>query len=57
MYRKEEILSLLKDPTDREADIENDPNRKPTLKWHKVLISYLIVYDLFLHLHLCMILC
>ncbi|XP_057785560.1 LOW QUALITY PROTEIN: transcription elongation factor SPT6 homolog [Salvia miltiorrhiza] len=37
MYRKEEILSLLKDPTDCEADIGNDPNQKPTLKWHKVL--------------------
>ncbi|KAG6411761.1 hypothetical protein SASPL_129845 [Salvia splendens] len=37
MYRKEEILSLLKDPTDREAGIENDMNQKPTLKWHKVL--------------------
>ncbi|KAL0339825.1 UNVERIFIED_CONTAM: Transcription elongation factor SPT6 [Sesamum radiatum] len=37
MYRKEEILSLLKDPNEPEADIENDPNQKPTLKWHKVL--------------------
>ncbi|XP_047942817.1 transcription elongation factor SPT6 homolog [Salvia hispanica] len=37
MYRKEEILSLLKDPTEREAGIENDMNQKPTLKWHKVL--------------------
>ncbi|KAL0453260.1 UNVERIFIED_CONTAM: Transcription elongation factor SPT6 [Sesamum latifolium] len=37
MYRKEEILSLLKDPNEPEADIENDPNQKPMLKWHKVL--------------------
>ncbi|XP_047942962.1 transcription elongation factor SPT6 homolog [Salvia hispanica] len=37
MYRKEEILSLLKDPTDHESSIENDMNQKPTLKWHKVL--------------------
>lgn len=37
MYRKEEILSLLKDPTNGEAGIENDPNQKPKLKWHKVL--------------------
>ncbi|KAL0359667.1 UNVERIFIED_CONTAM: Transcription elongation factor SPT6 [Sesamum angustifolium] len=37
MYRKEEILSLLKDPNEPEVDIENDPNQKPTLKWHKVL--------------------
>lgn len=36
MYRKEEILSLLKDPTNREANNENDPNEKPPLKWHKV---------------------
>lgn len=36
MYRKEEILSLLKDPNDPEADIENDPSHKPMLKWHKV---------------------
>ncbi|KAL6525584.1 Transcription elongation factor spt6 [Orobanche hederae] len=37
MYRKEEISSLLKDPNDPEADIENDPSHKPMLKWHKVL--------------------
>ncbi|KAL7097644.1 hypothetical protein ACP275_10G156800 [Erythranthe tilingii] len=37
MYRKEEILSLLKNPNEPEADIENDPNQKRTLKWHKVL--------------------
>lgn len=36
MYRKEEILSLLKDPNDSETDIENDPNQKPALKSHKV---------------------
>ncbi|XP_051151104.1 transcription elongation factor SPT6 homolog [Andrographis paniculata] len=39
MYRKEEILSLLKDPNEPEADIDNDPNQKPPLKWHKVLWS------------------
>ncbi|KAL3637090.1 Transcription elongation factor spt6 [Castilleja foliolosa] len=37
MYRKEEILSLLKDPNEPESDIESDPNHKPALKWHKVL--------------------
>ncbi|XP_047948242.1 transcription elongation factor SPT6 homolog [Salvia hispanica] len=37
MYRKEEILSLLKDPTEPEAGIENDINQKPALKWHQVL--------------------
>lgn len=46
MYRKEEILSLLKEPADREADNENDPNHKPGLKWHKVNISYSIVMEL-----------
>lgn len=50
MYRKEEILSLLKDPTNAEAGIENDPNQKPKLKWHKVGISYLIAHDLLLNL-------
>ncbi|KAM3738627.1 hypothetical protein ACB098_09G144300 [Castanea mollissima] len=39
MYRKEECLSLLKDPEQPEDDDENqDKNEKtPTLKWHKVL--------------------
>ncbi|KAG8391086.1 hypothetical protein BUALT_Bualt01G0151200 [Buddleja alternifolia] len=37
MYRKEEILSLLKDPNQPEADIKHDPNQKPMLKWRKVL--------------------
>ncbi|KAG8365917.1 hypothetical protein BUALT_Bualt17G0021800 [Buddleja alternifolia] len=37
MYRREEILSLLKDPNVREANIEDDQNQKPMLKWHKVL--------------------
>jgi len=38
MYRKEECLSLLKDPEQPEDDDENqDKNEKtPTLKWHKV---------------------
>ncbi|KAF9679491.1 hypothetical protein SADUNF_Sadunf06G0020400 [Salix dunnii] len=38
MYRKEECLSLLKDPEQHEAD-ENpyDTDRIPTFKWHKVL--------------------
>ena len=33
MYRKEECLSLLKDPAD---DNQNNSERTPTLKWHKV---------------------
>ncbi|KAG6427914.1 hypothetical protein SASPL_112161 [Salvia splendens] len=37
MYRKEEILSLLKDPTEPETGIETDINQKPALKWHQVL--------------------
>ncbi|XP_073017502.1 transcription elongation factor SPT6 homolog isoform X1 [Primulina eburnea] len=37
MYRKEEIFSLLQEPDEPEADIQNDPNWRPTLKWHKVL--------------------
>ncbi|CAA3013552.1 transcription elongation factor SPT6 homolog [Olea europaea subsp. europaea] len=43
MYRKEEILSLLKDPDQPETDIEslNDPNQKPRLRWHKVLWTIL----------------
>lgn len=36
MYRKEEILSLLKD-TEHEAGDDQDKNDKaPTLRWHKV---------------------
>ena len=36
MYRKEEILSLLKD-TEHDAGNDQDKNDKtPTLKWHKV---------------------
>ena len=39
MYRKEQCLSLLKDPEEVEA--ENDEGeeieRVPNLKWHKVL--------------------
>ncbi|CAI9779564.1 unnamed protein product [Fraxinus pennsylvanica] len=43
MYRKEEILSLLKDPDQPETDMEslNDPNQKPRLRWHKVLWTIL----------------
>ncbi|GFY84642.1 global transcription factor group B1 [Actinidia rufa] len=39
MYRKEECLSLLRDPEQHEADIENQnkPDPKPTIRWHKVL--------------------
>ncbi|XP_011041352.1 PREDICTED: transcription elongation factor SPT6-like isoform X3 [Populus euphratica] len=38
MYRKEECLSLLKDP-DQHEDNENsdDTDKTPTFKWHKVL--------------------
>ena len=37
MYRKEECLSLLKDP-DQHVDNENsdDTDKTPTFKWHKV---------------------
>ena len=36
MYRKEEILSLLKD-TEHESGDDQDRNEKtPSLKWHKV---------------------
>ena len=37
MYRKEECLSLLKDPDD---DIQ-DSERTPSLKWHKVNVVVL----------------
>ncbi|XP_044467920.1 transcription elongation factor SPT6 homolog [Mangifera indica] len=39
MYRKEECLSLLKDPEEQEVDDDNkdDFERPPKLKWHKVL--------------------
>ncbi|XP_057970915.1 transcription elongation factor SPT6 homolog isoform X2 [Malania oleifera] len=39
MYRKEEILSLLKDPEQHEADEENQDRaeKAPKMKWHKVL--------------------
>lgn len=39
MYRKEECLSLLKDPDQLEADDGNldNPEKTPKLKWHKVL--------------------
>lgn len=38
MYRREECLSLLKDPGQHEGDDENrdDFEKTPTLKWHKV---------------------
>jgi hypothetical protein len=44
MYRKEECLSLLKDPEQHEDD-ENpyDTGRIPTFKWHKVIIYHEIV--------------
>lgn len=37
MYRKEECLSLLRDPEGNES-LENDESfeRAPALKWHKV---------------------
>ncbi|XP_050203908.1 transcription elongation factor SPT6 homolog [Mercurialis annua] len=39
MYRKEECLSLLKDPEQHEADDDSydKSDRPPMLKWHKVL--------------------
>ncbi|KAJ0083669.1 hypothetical protein Patl1_30191 [Pistacia atlantica] len=39
MYRREECLSLLKDPEEQEVDDDNkdDFERPPKLKWHKVL--------------------
>ncbi|KAG7962184.1 hypothetical protein I3843_09G052600 [Carya illinoinensis] len=40
MYRKEECLSLLKDPEQPEADDDDNQDRSdrtPSLKWHKVL--------------------
>lgn len=39
MYRKEECLSLLKDPEEQEVDDDNkdDFERPPKLKWHKVI--------------------
>lgn len=39
MYRKEECLSLLRDPDQHELFNENQDNKDkpPTLKWHKVL--------------------
>lgn len=39
MYRKEECLSLLKDPEEHEVDDENQDTSDgpPTLKWHKVM--------------------
>lgn len=38
MYRKEECLSLLRDPDQHELFNENQDNKDkpPTLKWHKV---------------------
>lgn len=39
MYRKEECLSLLKDPEKYEVDDNHDKlETTPTLKWHKVII-------------------
>ncbi|KAL0000595.1 hypothetical protein SO802_014376 [Lithocarpus litseifolius] len=47
MYRKEECLSLLKDPEQPEDDDENqDKNEKtPTLKWHKLIIFGHLLID------------
>ncbi|XVF82582.1 hypothetical protein PTKIN_Ptkin16aG0061200 [Pterospermum kingtungense] len=36
MYRKEQCLSLLKDPEQQEVD-DADQDKTPTIKWHKVL--------------------
>lgn len=40
MYRKEECLSLLKDPEQPEVDDDNleKNERTPPLKWHKVKV-------------------
>ncbi|GFY88174.1 global transcription factor group B1 [Actinidia rufa] len=37
MYRKEECLSLLRDPEQHETDFENQnkPDQQPTIRWHK----------------------
>jgi hypothetical protein len=47
MYRKEQCLSLLKDP---EQDDENrdkvDAEKTPKLKWHKVLFIFYFNYIL-----------
>ncbi|XP_028074126.1 transcription elongation factor SPT6 homolog [Camellia sinensis] len=39
MYRREDCLSLFRDPEQNEDDIENQskPDQKPTMRWHKVL--------------------
>lgn len=39
MYRKEECLSLLKDPEQHELDNDdqNNSDKKPSLRWHKML--------------------
>lgn len=37
MYRKDECLSLFKDPEQLEADeLQNSCDKKPALMWHKV---------------------
>lgn len=36
MYRKEEILSLLKDTQHEAVDDQGKNEKAPTLKWHKV---------------------
>ncbi|KAK3010331.1 hypothetical protein RJ639_013024 [Escallonia herrerae] len=43
MYRKEECLSLFKDPQQQEVDggNQNNSDQKPTLRWHKVLWAIL----------------
>ena len=41
MYRKEQCLSLLKDPEqDEESRDKVDAERMPKLKWHKVLFIF-----------------
>ncbi|PPR92538.1 hypothetical protein GOBAR_AA28127 [Gossypium barbadense] len=39
MYRKEQCLSLLQDPEPHEVDDidQEKPDKKPTIKWHKIL--------------------
>ncbi|KAL6988106.1 Transcription elongation factor spt6 [Sarracenia purpurea var. burkii] len=43
MYRREECLSLFRDPEQHEIDTENQkkPGQKPTIRWHKVLWAIL----------------
>lgn len=47
MYRKEECLSLLKDPEQNEVDDDNkdDFEKTPALKWHKVNLFFMDGWD------------